>query len=165
MRRIINIIDKLPRHSTKRYGTRSVDTIRGILIHHSATSCVCGVDLNLNDIDDAVEQVAKYHVEHNGWPGFGYGFVIPKTGEIYKTNKITTVSYHAGAGQNTIHLGICLLGNFETEKPTEKQWDSLKWLVGTLQAVYPNLYIKGHREVRQTKCPGKNLFSLLPNLS
>ena len=56
---------------------------------------------------------------------------------------------------------ICLIGDFEQTRPSERQWSSLVKLVKFLQARYriPSSKIKGHSDIKATKCPG-NYFPL-----
>ncbi len=57
---IIDVADKLPKHATERYDTRTLDKITHIAIHHTAAPG-----------NVTPERIAEYHVG-NGWPGIGY---------------------------------------------------------------------------------------------
>ena len=61
---------------------------------------------------------------------------------------------------NLTAIGICLVGNFEIERPTRKQMQSFTELVDWLQSsvLRRKVYFAGHREIKgeQTVCPGKN---------
>jgi N-acetyl-anhydromuramyl-L-alanine amidase AmpD len=56
-------------------------------------------------------------------------------------------------------IGICLVGNFNQERVSQKQLDSLAYLVNILREYYkiPIKNIVGHRQVNgaKTECPGK----------
>lgn len=148
---IINVVNTLPKHPTRKYALRAASFIKGVVVHHSAGN-------------GTVTAIAKYHVEHNGWPGIGYHFVITEDGTVCKTNNQSTLSYHAGAGQNKAHLGVCLLGNFEMQEPTPEQVVSLRLLLKEIKKALPGRYVKGHRDIHATACPGKNLYALLPSI-
>jgi N-acetylmuramoyl-L-alanine amidase len=142
--RIIYLADKLLRHPHKRYAQRKHGDIARIVIHHSGTRT------------GTPEEFARYHVQHCGWPGIGYHFVIGKEGEVWKVNDLTTVSFHA-KGVNSDGVGICLVGNFSAEKPALAQLTSLRWLIGRLQAeLQPVPYVVLHRDIKgsKTSCPG-----------
>lgn len=147
-RRIVDLTDKLPRHPTKRYRTRALATISTIVVHHSATET------------GTPEAFARYHVEANGWPDIGYHYVIGKDGTVWKTNRASTISYHAG-NANGHSLGVCLVGNFDREQPTQAQWLALVELLnGLMQAFGISAdRVVGHREVPGTRksCPGRNI--------
>lgn len=61
---------------------------------------------------------------------------------------------------NLVAIGICLVGNFEIERPTRKQLQSFTLLVDWLQSSVLRRRVRfaGHREIKgeQTLCPGKN---------
>lgn len=61
---------------------------------------------------------------------------------------------------NLVAIGICLVGNFEIERPTRKQLQSLTLLIDWLQSSVLKRKVRfaGHREIKgeQTVCPGKN---------
>jgi len=151
-----NIVDKLPNHSTKQYGKRDVTELKFIAVHHSATE---GGD---------PFSFARYHIETNNWPGMGYHYVIMPDGFTYKTNNITTVSFHV-KDNNPVAVGICLVGNFDIANPTQEQYNSLAELCRLLLQEYPWLKIKGHKDLQEQRtCPGKNfdflyLHTLLRN--
>ena len=148
--RIVDVVDKLPKHATLKYATRTLDKIKRVVIHHSAVRGTI-----------SAEAIARYHVAEppngNGWPGIGYSYYIPSDGTIYQTNALTTISYHA-LDANATSVGICFGGDFTKEKPTDIQLESGKWLLGEL---YKPLGLSakdvlGHRDANpgRTACPG-----------
>jgi len=139
---IINLVDKLPRHPTKQYAKRELSELKYLVIHHSGTA------------EGDAFSFAKYHVEARNWPGIGYDYVISKNGTIYKVNNLTTVNYHVG-NANRESVGVCLVGNFEAEDPTDKQYLALSELAIVLCQEY-KLEVKKHGDLMNTTCPGKN---------
>ena len=65
--------------------------------------------------------------------------------------------------QNKIALGICLVGNFDDHKPTEKQMQSLNALVRALmkRCNVPASRVKTHQQINivRTECPGSKFPS------
>ena len=61
---------------------------------------------------------------------------------------------------NLSSIGICLVGNFEESRPSQKQLDSFVQLMNWLQeaVLKQKVDFAGHRELKgeQTVCPGKN---------
>jgi N-acetyl-anhydromuramyl-L-alanine amidase AmpD len=51
-------------------------------------------------------------------------------------------------------IGICLIGNFTTEDPTDAQINSLVSLLNYLGNLYGKLPVIGHKDVMPTQCPG-----------
>ena len=126
-----------------------------IIIHHSATE-------EGNSL--------AFHMSHKGkgWDSIGYHFVIDNGSSSKKDGQIETTprwlkqldGAHCKAGNmNTKAIGICLVGNFDKERVTTKQMESLVYLVTTLKRYYriPSRNILRHGEVRgaTTHCPGK----------
>lgn len=97
------------------------------------------------------------HNQHlnQGWAGVGYHFYIRKNGEIWQGRPQDAVGSHC-PNFNSISVGICFEGNFETEKMQDTQLNSGIWLIKKLKKDYLNATIKGHKELYATACPGKN---------
>ena len=103
------------------------------------------------------------------WPDFisqlgwyiGYHYLINGKGEILKARNDNEIGAHCIP--NYEKLGICLTGNFEIEKPSEAQLNSLEPLLNKLKSIYQitDENIFGHCEKSQTLCPGKNLMDWL----
>jgi N-acetyl-anhydromuramyl-L-alanine amidase AmpD len=142
---IKNIAGELEKHPSKNYGRRLLSQIKKVIIHHSATT------------SGSPESYARYHVKENDWPGIGYHFVIQKSGQIFQTNNLSTISYHT-SGQNTRSIGIALTGDFDKQNPTAAQVDSLVSLIQSIQKeLGRKLAIEGHNEHSAKSCPGDRL--------
>ncbi len=126
-----------------------------IIIHHSGTN------------EGSALYFDKYH-NSKGWEGLGYHFVITNGTKEKRDGQIEVsprwLKQHNGAhcqagDMNYKGIGICLVGNFNKERVSQKQLDSLIYLVNTLRKYYkiPIKNIIGHRHVRgaKTECPGK----------
>lgn len=116
------------------YTDYGVGSKTDIAIHHSLTK------------EGSAFAFARYHVDTLGWEGIGYHFVILKDGTIQWCHNLGILSYHVGAS-NKFALGICLVGDFRSEKPTAAQKQSLKDLHATLKKDLPNYKrTRGHNE-------------------
>jgi N-acetyl-anhydromuramyl-L-alanine amidase AmpD len=60
---------------------------------------------------------------------------------------------------NDYGIGICLVGDFNVERPTPAQMSSLVRLVAYLMRTYhiPASHVIGHHDVKRTDCPGRYL--------
>jgi hypothetical protein len=58
---------------------------------------------------------------------------------------------------NHIALGICMVGNFDMAPPAKAQWKKTLELVRFLMFHYaiPKENVIGHRNVKETNCPGR----------
>ena len=156
---IIDIVDDLPKHATKKYALRLPTDITTLTIHHT-----------VSPPDRSIESIAAYHVDSNDWPGIGYHFVLKDNGRIYQTNYLTTKSYHAGSSaapgdENAISVGIALQGDFTNAPPPQAQLDAARQLVAYLRGELVNVTdVLGHRQMpgASTACPGATWQQWLP---
>ena len=113
-----------------------------IIIHHAAAS-ECSAD-----------DIHRIHL-NNGWTGIGYHFYVRKSGEVYTGRPIDKVGAHT-TNYNSVGIGVCFEGNFETEKMPDSQLKAGQELIDYLRNVYPKATIKKHKDFNATACPGKN---------
>ncbi|MDH5765250.1 MAG: peptidoglycan recognition protein family protein [Gammaproteobacteria bacterium] len=136
-----------------------------IVLHHSATNA------------GSVNAFHNFHTEQ-GYGGIAYHFVIGngngmKDGEVKSTFRwekqmsgthVTVNSWE----HNVFGIGICLVGNLETDPPTKAQMEALKQLVEKLKKQYAidSKNIIGHKHVEYddasgnrepTVCPGNKI--------
>lgn len=127
-----------------------------IVIHH----------VGIPDGDTSAAAIHRAHLA-NGWAGIGYHYAIRKDGTIERGRPLATVGAHA-EGQNYHTVGINVTGNFEKEIPTPAQIHSLESLAAWICKIYSIVpgpsTIVGHRDVNSTDCPGRHLYSLLPQI-
>lgn len=153
-RQILDVTNKLPTNGS--WKKRPLSDITDITIHHSAGGA-----------NEALRNIAFWHINGRDWPGIAYHYVIEKDGTIYQTNSVSSWTYHNGFN-NRGAIGICLLGNFETGYPDPKQVYALTWLINDLKKRYPQIkFLMGHREYQnETLCPGRNInLDLLRSVS
>lgn len=128
-----------------------------IIIHHSAS-----------DEGNAL-LFHRSHINYRRFSrGLGYHFVIDN-GTYGKPEGYIEVSprwikqqdgaHCKASGMNYKSIGVCLVGNFSKEEPSDKQLSSLVYLIDTLKNYYriPLKNIMGHGQVPHacTECPGK----------
>ena len=137
----------LQKHLTKHYRERSIEDSLYITVHHTAGSKF-----------QSLESIAKYHVERRGWPEIAYHIAINYKGEVMFLNDIEERTYHAG-GFNTTRIGVVLIGNYETDYPTEEMEKSLLAVTDALCLTLKIKGIEGHRDTKATLCPGTNAYN------
>jgi len=126
-----------------------------IILHHTVT------DKNISP--EALRAIfkARFGVDY-----IGYNFYIRGDGSVHSDIGAEGVGIHNNVGKynNSNSVGIALAGNFEEIEPTKEQLNTLSKLIKKLQADYyiPDDKIFGHKDLKSTACPGKNLYKYKP---
>ncbi len=132
--------------------------ITRITVHHSAE--VTNAESNAA-VGSDLRNMQASHQTGNKWADLGYHFVIDPSGGIWEGRALKWQGAHEGAGLNQGAIGICLMGNFETQPLPSAQTAGLARLLDVLCKHFrvDAAHIKTHREVRQepTDCPGAPL--------
>jgi hypothetical protein len=127
---------------------------QAIVIHHSATPA---------------GGAARFDREHRekGWDELGYDFVIGNgtdtaDGQIEVGSRWVKqkVGAHAKTPDNWYNehgIGICLVGNFDGDRPTAAQMRSTARLVAYMMKTYHISadHVIGHGDTKPTDCPGR----------
>lgn len=158
--RPVDLVASIQRH--RRWGQpdftfleRSLTGIDTILVHHAASSPQA-----------TPADVARWHVEENGWPGPGYHLIIDYAGTAYKVNLDKWACYHAYR-DNWTAIGICLTGDFRDGRlPSAAQLVTLTREIRRYQGYAGIRYLGGHRHGRDTRnrgtsCPGDEMLPIL----
>lgn len=147
-----------------RWPRRYSPEIRQLVVHHAAQK----VSGDSRSPVERVRALYEYHANSRGWGDIGYHYVIDDEGQIYegRAGGDSVVGGHVYCG-NVGTIGIVMLGNFDIEKPTHAQTNSLKWLLAELAGKYeldlkdPAVFhggsmpvIVGHGDLISTECPG-----------
>lgn len=126
-----------------------------IVIHHSATPT------------GGAAAFDKEHREIRKWNGLGYDFVIGngtdtpdgciEVGYRWPIQAQGAHAYTVDERFNMHGIGICMVGNFDNGPPSPRQLASLARLAAYLADTYhiKQTDIIGHRDTKQTDCPGK----------
>jgi N-acetylmuramoyl-L-alanine amidase len=125
--------------------------VNKLVVHHSASP-------RATTTRDIIE---GWHLQR-GFRSIGYHKVIEGDGAIKDGRSEEQMGAHT-RGANANSLGICVVGNFEHEEPTQEQISSLISVLDTWCKKHKltGRDIYGHGEVpggtTATACPGKNL--------
>ncbi len=142
------------------------DVVSHIIIHHSA-----GTNQS-NDWAAIVRAIWSGHVNTNGWSDVGYNWLITPDGTFFEGRGSNVRGAHF-CGRNTGTEGICMVGTYMTQMPTEVSLNTLNqflaWRSCELEinpmdrAFHPSsglnlLRISGHRDGCATSCPGDAFY-------
>lgn len=132
---------------------RDLARVEMVVVHHSAT---------------ASGNVALFRVLHRvvfGWDDVGYHYVIGNgtysgDGELEEGRPLGVMGAHA-KGHNDRSIGVCLVGDFNSSRPSARQLETGKKLISDLIKGFSleTGMVIAHREVEgcRTECPGRNL--------
>ncbi|MCM1077519.1 MAG: N-acetylmuramoyl-L-alanine amidase [Bacteroides sp.] len=134
--------------------------ITKIIIHCTATKA--GREVSVAEID-------RWHREQ-GFNSIGYHYVVGLDGKVHKGRDEAKIGAHC-LSQNSCSIGVVYVGGLDAagkaaDTRTNAQKESLRQLISSLLARYPNATIHSHYEFTKKDCPcfdaGKEYASLLP---
>jgi hypothetical protein len=129
--------------------------ISRITVHHS------GVDsTGIRSKADAarmLNSIRKSHLNQQ-WADIGYHYIIDPSGRVWEGRPTQYQGAHVKLN-NEHNLGIMVMGNFDTERPTPEALTSLDAFVADRMRVLriPMTRVYTHQEIMPTACPGRNL--------
>jgi N-acetyl-anhydromuramyl-L-alanine amidase AmpD len=131
-----------------------------IVIHHSY----------MPDLKDgkSFDRIKRYHININGWKDIGYHIIVEYNGNHVKLRRgrsFKDTGAHA-IGFNTRSIGICVVGNYDSEPMQKDKKALLLLLIRRLMKRYKidKSRVIGHRETYklrgvelQKSCPGNKI--------
>lgn len=177
----IRVVDHSPSGESLIWPLQYIQKIKKIVIHHTDSEIR---DVNgdhrtdTRDYKAIVRAIYHYHTVTRGWGDIGYNYLIDPLGNVYegRYGGDKVIGAHVLCHNNGA-LGISVIGNYEDNHISEPSLMALISLVakkskelrlnptGTSSfrgKMTPNII--GHRDLRATACPGKNLYALLPKI-
>lgn len=138
----------------------SVPKAEGVTVHHSVTDTLAP---NAS-VNEEIKEMLK--LEEIGRKRFGfsisYNVAIFPSGRAYQGVPFNKRGQHTG-GMNSKVRSIVFVGNYETHEPTQAQLLTARNIVAEGRGKWwtTDAYVKGHRDVAQTACPGKHVYKHL----
>ncbi|WP_433758074.1 N-acetylmuramoyl-L-alanine amidase [Nocardia sp. CA-135398] len=160
------------------------DQLGGLTVHHTA---------GRNDYTQAesagiVRAIYTYHAKTLGWCDIGYNALVDKYGQIFEgrfggLDRPVQGAHAGGFNENT--SGVALMGNYESEEPSEEAINAIGRFIGWRSKIagldpkgYTTMYSEGteftsyaqgeavrlpvvfaHRDVGNTSCPGDSAYA------
>ncbi|MFR9752741.1 N-acetylmuramoyl-L-alanine amidase [Nocardia sp. 004] len=161
----------------------------GVTVHHTAGSNNYG----RSESAGIVRAIYAYHARTLGWCDIGYHALVDRYGQIFEGRfgglTLPVQGAHAG-GFNENTSGIALMGNYESQQPTNEAINALGTIAGWRAKVaaldpkgYTTMYSEGtsytpyargtavqlpiifaHRDVGNTDCPGDAAYALMDRI-
>ena len=126
-----------------------------ITLHHDGMSRFEATDER--QVAARLELIRRAHRNRN-FGDIGYHYLVDPAGRVWEGRPLTWQGAHV-ARQNQGNLGICCLGNFEKQSPTEAQLLAVEAFAMSQMRRFnvPVARVFTHRELAPTACPGRNL--------
>ncbi len=135
-------------------------TPKYITIHHGGVDWKPG-----RDPAEFVRNVQKWGQKERNWPDLPYHFMIAPDGRIFECRPLEYAPQSNTKYDLAGHVGIELMGNFQSQRPSEAQLRSLVAISAWVANEYKIdlKHVAGHGDVAegQTSCPGKDLHRYL----
>ncbi|KAE8746889.1 peptidoglycan-recognition protein [Frankliniella occidentalis] len=90
-------------------------------------------------------------------------FAVGGDGRVYKGRGWNRVGAHAPP-YNQDSIGITLIGDWTAQAPPKEMLDAVSWLIRCgvdTGRIAPDYQLIGHRQARDTACPGDGLFAVV----
>lgn len=144
-----------------------------ILVHHTATPNVS--DLSRGAADRLARGIQNFHMDQRGWLDTGQHFTISRGGFVLEGRRRSLEVLRIGerqvegahcTGQNVVAVGIENEGTYTAADPPDDLWNRLREMCAYICRQYGILptEIFGHRDFKDTACPGDVLYGMLPRL-
>ena len=132
--------------------------VERITVHHEGNPQP-NFAVSPKDVEKAINKIQKVHFKVLRAGDIAYHYIIDRAGRVWQGRDIRYQGAHA-KHNNRHNIGIMCLGNFELQEPSGLQVASLEALCRSLMQGYsiPPEKLYGHRELKSTACPGRNLF-------
>lgn len=137
---------------------RRMAPLQALTIHHD------GLQASLDRTDERsniarLDLIRRSHTGQ-GWADIGYHFAIDRGGRVWQCRPLDWEGAHVRS-HNSGNIGVLVMGNFEVQRPHDRQLVALNAFVGLACRHYgiPAGRVKTHREWSRarTSCPGRHL--------
>jgi hypothetical protein len=132
-------------------------TPKYITIHHAGV-----LVKSTTDPTKFVKNMQGWGQREKKWPDLAYHFLIAPDGRIFEGRSLAYEPESNTKYPLQGHIGVELMGNFEIQRMSPKQLDSLvklnAWLCRELKIDPKDIGGHNDRAPKQTSCPGKDLY-------
>ena len=141
----------------------TADGYNRITLHHAGTDVIRFT--SESSVVSCLDGVLGGHLQRR-FGDVGYHFLIDYAGRVWEGRSLAYWGAHV-SGHNEHNVGIVLLGNFEKQRASRAQIQSMQKLVGLVRdhyAIRPGA-IYGHIDLGRTLCPGRYLYPQVQRLN
>ena len=134
-----------------------------ITIHHEGSSNFWSNDVSATAA--RIEMIRQQHLQRMTAGDIGYHFIVDRAGRLWEGRQLVFQGAHV-KDQNEHNVGVMVLGNFETQRPTQQQLATLQRTLAAISGTYRirSSRVYSHQELAATLCPGKSLQPYMTSL-
>ncbi len=135
---------------------------RRITVHHSGALVLR--DTDRSSVMDDLNGVLEAHTRIR-YGDIGYHFAVDYAGRVWEGRSLSYEGAHVSS-ENEGNIGLMLLGNFEKQKPSQAQLQTLARVTTLLRRHFdiPATRVYGHRDIGASVCPGRFLYPYVVTL-
>ncbi|XP_078620532.1 uncharacterized protein LOC144887281 isoform X2 [Branchiostoma floridae x Branchiostoma japonicum] len=130
-----------------------------VFIHHT-TGGTCS---DMTSCSSKIRGHQNYHMNTNpgnNWSDIGYNFLVGEDGRVYEGRGFDRVGSHT-YGYNSVSIAVSFVGDYTSRLPNQAAQDAAKAIINCgvqLGKVTSTYRLRGHRDVKDTECPGDTLY-------
>lgn len=133
-----------------------------ITVHHSAEPTHEIGGTSRGAVGSYLQRVQDFHMNDatHRWGDVGYHFFVDPQGRVFEGRSLQWQGAHASGSNNVDNIGVCLLGDYDNERPSSAALEGLEGLLDDLRAQHAvsTSRVYGHSEFVRTQCPGTHLM-------
>lgn len=172
-------------------GPKVMPEVRAIVVHHTAGNTAPYAEA---DVPSILRAIWRYHVGTNKWCDVAYAFFVDRFGGVWEGRQGGIDKAIEGGhtyGFNSDTTSVAQIGHFDQQATPWTMTAATRQLVGWKLGVHgldpagtttatnrsgstfrgtpngaehPTPVVSGHRDLRDTACPGQNTYDTLPYL-
>ncbi len=129
-----------------------------VFLHHSGAS---------ESGAAGVRSIQNYHMTARGYVDVAYSWLVDRDSCVIYEGRGPGIDGGHTFGHNSTSHGICVMGNFDNIEPSDELLNTIALLVahGHTQGWWPAQLTGGHRDVKNTACPGQHLYDQIPTIN
>ena len=139
--------------------TRIPTPVPRLWLHHTGSTADSGAR--------TVLAIQRFHMGTRGWNDIAYSWLYSPSTRLFYEGRGAGVQGAHTSGDNTRSHALCVLGNFDTQRPPSHVVADLRAFLRWHASYGPSRFTGGHRDApgASTACPGRHLYALLPTLN
>lgn len=151
-------------------GEAYVDKAEDVSIHHSVTKQLPATTTTAMEAAQmrAIEDIGHKRFARPLFPrsGISYNVVVFPSGRAWQGVTFGRRGTHTDARNSTVR-SICFAGNYDIYEPTRAQLATARAIIaaGRGDTWNKTADVFGHRDIKQTACPGRNVYKHLEFLA